>query len=141
MPDRITFWLRDHLIRSKRLNATRIVAGSFAVIILVGTLLLLLPIASRDGRSAGLFTALFTALPGRRTPLHCSLPGALLASLGWLIFSGLYSIYVENFSAYANLYGSVYAVALSMLWLYFCLSIVFYGAALNSYLLKNMEKT
>lgn len=87
------------------------------------------------------FTALFTALPGRRTPLHCSLPGALLASLGWLIFSGLYSIYVENFSAYANLYGSVYAVALSMLWLYFCLSIVFYGAALNSYLIKNMEKT
>ena len=57
----VTLWLRDHLIKSKSLNATRIVAGSFAAIILVGTLLLALPVASRDGQSAGLFTALFTA--------------------------------------------------------------------------------
>lgn len=57
----IALWLRDRLIRSRSLNATRIVAGSFAVIILAGTLLLTLPIASRDGHSAGMFTALFTA--------------------------------------------------------------------------------
>lgn len=57
----IALWLRDRLIKSKSLNATRIVAGSFAVIILVGALLLTLPIASRDGQSAGFFTALFTA--------------------------------------------------------------------------------
>ena len=61
MLKRIALWLRDHLIKSKSLNATRIVAGSFAVIILVGALLLTLPIASRDGQSAGFFTALFTA--------------------------------------------------------------------------------
>ena len=58
---RIAFWLRSRLIRSRSLNATRIVAGSFAVIILIGALLLTLPIASRDGQSAGFFTALFTA--------------------------------------------------------------------------------
>jgi len=56
-----TLWLRDRLIRSRSLNATRIVAASFAVIILAGTLLLALPAASRSGQSAGLFTALFTA--------------------------------------------------------------------------------
>ena len=61
MRNGIAFWMRDHLIRSRRFNATRIVAGSFATIILVGTLLLMLPIASRDGESAGLLTALFTA--------------------------------------------------------------------------------
>ena len=87
-----------------------------------------------------LFTGMFAALPGRRTPLHCSLPGALLGALGWQVFSGLYSVYVEHFAAYSNIYGSVYAVALSMLWLYFCLSILFYGAALNQYLRENMEK-
>ncbi len=53
--------LRDALIRSKSLNATRIVAASFGVIILTGALLLTLPAASRDGQSAGFFTALFTA--------------------------------------------------------------------------------
>jgi len=56
-----TLWLRDRLIRSRSLNATRVVAASFAAIILVGTLLLTLPAASRSGQSAGLFTALFTA--------------------------------------------------------------------------------
>ena len=43
------------------MNPTRIVVFSFGAIILVGTLLLMLPMASRDGQSAGLVTALFTA--------------------------------------------------------------------------------
>ncbi|MBQ4642118.1 MAG: YihY/virulence factor BrkB family protein [Oscillospiraceae bacterium] len=82
-----------------------------------------------------LFTAMFMALPsGRHNSFLGSLPGAVLASAGWLVFSDLFSIYVENFSGYANIYGSVYAVALSMLWLYCCISIVFYGGALNSFL-------
>lgn len=88
----------------------------------------------------GLFSAMFMALPNRRNSFRNSLPGAILASLGWLIFSDLYSLYVENFSGYANIYGSVYAVALSMLWLYFCISIVFYGGALNQYLMNRKKQ-
>ena len=57
----IALWLRDRLIKSKSLNATRIVAGSFAVIILVGAVLLTLPVPGGHGQSAGFFTALFTA--------------------------------------------------------------------------------
>ncbi len=83
------------------------------------------------------FTAMYMVLPNRHNKLMDSLPGALLTSVGWLVFSDLYSLYVENFSSYANIYGSVYAVALSMLWLYCCISIVFYGGALNVYLTKN----
>ena len=81
-----------------------------------------------------LFTAMFMVLPNQRNRFGDSLPGALLASVGWLVFSHLFSIYVEHFSSYANLYGSVYAIALSMLWLYCCISIVFYGGALNFFL-------
>lgn len=80
------------------------------------------------------FTAMFMALPNRRNLLWESLPGALLASVGWLVFSNLYSVYVEHFAHLTNVYGSVYAVALSMLWLYCCMSIVFYGGALNALL-------
>jgi len=83
-----------------------------------------------------LFTAMFIALPYGKQRLRDSLPGALLASSGWLIFSDLYSIYVEHFAHLSNVYGSVYAVALSMLWLYCCISIVFYGGALNRYLME-----
>jgi membrane protein len=84
-----------------------------------------------------LFTAMFTALPNRKNSVGDSLPGAFLASIGWLIFSHLFSIYVEHSPTYGNIYGSVYAVALSMLWLYCCISIVFYGGVLNRMLMED----
>lgn len=89
------------------------------------------------GLQTGLFTAIFMVLPNRKSRFSESLPGALLASCGWLIFSNLFSVYVENFTRYSNIYGSVYAVALSMLWLYCCICIVFYGGVLNRFLCKD----
>lgn len=82
----------------------------------------------------GLFSAMYTALPTQKNRWQQSLPGAVLAALGWTIFSQLFSVYVEQFPRYSSIYGSVYAVALGMLWLYCCMSIVFYGGALNKLL-------
>lgn len=82
------------------------------------------------------FTAMFMVLPNRRNRFRESVPGALLASSGWLIFSDIYSIYVEKFARLTNVFGSVYAVALAMLWLYFCMTIVLYGGALNRFLME-----
>lgn len=82
-----------------------------------------------------LFTLMYMFLPNRRNRLLESLPGGLLASIGWLAFSNLYSIYVTNFSNYSNIYGSVYGIAISMLWLYCCMSILFFGGALNRLLM------
>lgn len=84
----------------------------------------------------GLFTAIYMALPNGTVPVNHALPGAILAALGWQGFSRLYSIYVECFSGYAGVYGPVYTVAIGMLWLYFCISIVFYGGVLNRFLMK-----
>lgn len=83
-----------------------------------------------------IFTLMFMALPNKRNSFLDSLPGGLLASSGWLIFSDLFSIYMEHFPGMANIYGSVYAIAFSMLWLYCCISILFYGGVLNRYLKK-----
>lgn len=85
---------------------------------------------------SSLFTAMFCLLPNGRNPVWRSIPGALFASLGWLIFSGLFSLYVEHAPGYAGVYGSVYLVALSMLWLYCCITILLYGGALNHYLAR-----
>ena len=83
------------------------------------------------------FAAMFMTLPNGQRSFRESLPGALLASAGWLSFSNLYSIYVERFARLTNVYGSVYAIALSMLWLYCCICIVFYGGGLNVLLLRH----
>ena len=84
-----------------------------------------------------LFTTIFMVLPNRKNKLADSVPGALLASAGWLVFSDIYSVYVERFAKLSVIYGSVYAVAISMLWLYCCVSIIFYGGAVNRYLTDN----
>lgn len=81
-----------------------------------------------------LFTAMYAALPNKRNPAGECVPGAVLASLGWQIFSAVFSLYVDNFRGYANIYGSVYAVALCLLWVYFCMYIIFLGGAFNRFL-------
>ena len=63
-------------------NPARLVVISFALIIAVGTLLLMLPISSRDGQSAGVLTAAFTA-----TSATC-VTGLILVDtwLSWSLF-------------------------------------------------------
>ncbi|HWS43823.1 MAG TPA: potassium transporter TrkG [Pseudoflavonifractor sp.] len=53
--------MRDLLIRRKSMNATRILAGGFAAIILIGAFLLTLPISSRAGEFTNFMDSLFTA--------------------------------------------------------------------------------
>lgn len=83
-----------------------------------------------------LFTLMFMILPNRRNRFVESLPGGLFSCIGWMLFSNLYSLYVSHFPSYANIYGSVYAIAISMLWLYCCLEILFFGGALNRLVMK-----
>ncbi|MEG0019288.1 MAG: YhjD/YihY/BrkB family envelope integrity protein, partial [Oscillospiraceae bacterium] len=65
-------------------------------------------------------------------------PGAAIASGGWLIFSFGYSIYINYFSSYASLYGSLGALMLFMLWLYMCMNILLVGALINK--LRDMRQ-
>lgn len=80
------------------------------------------------------FTLMYMALPNRRNRFWPSLPGGIFSSLGWLIFSDLFSMYVEHFDRYSNIYGSIYTIALGMVWLHICMMILFFGGALNHWL-------
>ena len=80
------------------------------------------------------FMLLFAFLPNWRNKLRDTVQGAILASLGWLVISWAFSLYVSHFASLTNVFGSVYTLALAMLWLYFCLCLIFYSAALNQYL-------
>lgn len=87
-----------------------------------------------------LFTVMYAFLPGRHQTVRSCLPGALLASIGWAVYSRLFSVYVDYFTVYTNIFGSIYALALGMLWLYFCISILFYGGAFNRFLVFRREQ-
>ena len=79
-----------------------------------------------------IFDLIYMVLPNRRNPFWGSLPGAAVAALGWQLFSRGFSLYVERmFSRYTNIYGSVYTVALGLLWIYWCMCILLFGGLVN----------
>ena len=77
------------------------------------------------------FEISYIAVPNRRSTVLQELPGALVSAVGWTVFSYMYAYYIENFGNYANVYGSLTAVVLLMLWLYFCMFIMLVGAEIN----------
>ncbi len=77
------------------------------------------------------FALIYKALPDKRLKLRHQLPGAIFATAGWLIYSYIFNIYINNFSNYSYIYGSLTAIILFMLWMYFCMIILLAGAELN----------
>lgn len=77
------------------------------------------------------FVGLYTYVPRKPMKLRQQLPGAVFSSLCWIGFSFGFSIYFNHFSNYSYMYGSLTAIVLVMLWLYFCLCILFAGAEIN----------
>ena len=82
------------------------------------------------------FLLLYLVIPNRKSSIRKELPGAVLASVGWLGFSYLYSFYIDNFASFTNTYGSLTAIVLFMLWLYICMYMLFIGAEFNIMLTK-----
>lgn len=79
-----------------------------------------------------IFNAIYMVLPNKCNRFCASLPGAVCAAIGWQGFSHVFSLYVEQLlSRYTNIYGSIYTVALSLLWIYCCMCILLFGGVLN----------
>ncbi len=78
-----------------------------------------------------IFAVSYSFLPRSKKGFKYQLPGALCAAAGWILFSFFYSIYIEYFSNYSYVYGSLAALVFLMLWLYFCMNIFLYGAEIN----------
>lgn len=77
------------------------------------------------------FILIFRISNLKHTTIKKVTPGAFLSALGWIIFSYVFSIYVDNFSNMSYMYGSLTAIIILMLWLYFCIYILFIGAEIN----------
>ncbi len=84
------------------------------------------------------FLLIYIVIPNRKSTVMRSLPGAMLCSAGWMGFSYAFSYYIDNFSNFAYTYGSLTAIVLFMLWLYFCMYLLFLGAEFNL-LLENRD--
>lgn len=80
------------------------------------------------------FTGMYVILPNRKVKFTTQIPGAIIASCGWIIFSYIYSFYVDHYSNYSTFYGTMTVIALLMIWLYCCMYILFLGSFINKLL-------
>ena len=64
-------------------------------------------------------------------------PGAVLASVLWIVAGAVFSIYVQNWGNYNATFGSVSAAVVLLLWMYNSAQILVLGAALNAVLEKD----
>lgn len=77
------------------------------------------------------FLIIYIVIPNRKTKMMNELPGAMVCAAGWMGFSYAFSYYIDNYANYASMYGSLTAIVLFMLWMYFCMYILFVGAEIN----------
>lgn len=77
------------------------------------------------------FLIIYIVIPNRKTRMAKELPGALVCAAGWMGFSYAFSYYIDHYSNYASMYGSLTTIVLFMLWMYFCMYILFIGAEIN----------
>ena len=79
------------------------------------------------------FAVVYKFLPNRKAKLRKQWKGALFSSLGWFLYSYGFSFYISHFSRISYIYGSLSTIIIAMLWLYFCMYILFIGAEINAF--------
>lgn len=86
-----------------------------------------------------IFSAVYKFAPCKKHSLREVMPGALFASLGWIISSLVFSFYINNFANYSKFYGSIGAVIILMLWLLIIAIVIILGGEINSVLMKKCK--
>jgi membrane protein len=66
-------------------------------------------------------------------------PGAALFVVGWVIASVVFTLYVSNFGSYNRTYGSLAAVIILLLWLYWSNMLLLIGGELNAVLARRND--
>lgn len=66
----------------------------------------------------------------KRSTRNC-IPGALFTAIGWYFISFFFSIYVNIFTNFSIIYGSLATITIIMMWLYTIIYVLLLGAELN----------
>lgn len=85
------------------------------------------------------FLAVYYLAPNIKIKCASAVPGAIFASIGWIIVSLGFSFYVSNFGNYTAMYGSIGTIIIMMLWFYFSAIIIMIGGEINSYFTEKKD--
>lgn len=79
-------------------------------------------------------TACYAFLPTGRRRFKSQLPGAICATIACSALSYGFRIYVDNYSNYTVVYGSIATVAILLFWMYLTFYVLLAGGFINHYL-------
>ena len=82
---------------------------------------------------------IYAKLPEKQRKLKSQIPGAVVACIGWLLFTKLFSFFIPRIYHASSLYGSLASLFLLLLWLRFFIIILFAGKILNHTLEEEKE--
>lgn len=83
---------------------------------------------------------LYTIAPDDKIKSRTTTYGALFTTVGWVISTRIYSIYIGSFTSYNIFYGSISNILVLLLWVYLLAFIFVLGMAFNAGLReKNMS--
>lgn len=83
-----------------------------------------------------LFIIMYKGLPNHKITMRQATPGALFSAVAWIIASFGFSIYVNQFSNYSRVYGSLTGIAIAMVWVYMMMNLILWGGELNAYIME-----
>ena len=82
---------------------------------------------------------LYWLAPSTDHQLKWITPGAVLFVVGWVIASLVFAFYVSNFASYNRTYGSIGAVIILLVWLYWSNFLLLLGGELNAVLARRHD--
>ena len=85
------------------------------------------------------FSLIYWLVPNLNIQFRSVLPGAFFATVGWILTSLAFSFYVGSYGNYSSTYGSIGAIIVLMMWLYFSAIILMLGGQLNAVMLERTQ--
>lgn len=86
------------------------------------------------------FTIAYQFIPKHGYKIRNQILGAVLAAIACDVISMFYSVYVDVFTGFSVMYGSLTTIVLAMMWIYACMYCILLGAMINKKLAeKNVE--
>lgn len=79
------------------------------------------------------FNMLYVFLPNRKKKLLSQMYGAVFTTIAWTVYTWIYTIYLSLATNLSIIYGGLMTLMVTMLWLYFCLYLFFFGAEINAW--------
>lgn len=87
-----------------------------------------------------IFTFIYKFIPKHKVKLKNQIIGAVFAAVACNVISVFYAVYVNIYTGFSVMYGSLTSIVLAMMWVYACMYSILLGAFINKRISMSKEQ-